>query len=183
MVPKFVLSIFAHQRSLTSVIYAHKKLFPFSNVNQFKLLFCCGDRIDIVHMSKECHFQAPWHTESRFKDWLQSQAVTTTAYCKLSRKIIDIKKMGVSTLDLHTYGKKHKNIVATLVSATPINTHFGGITLVLVSVYLRWILCVRRCWMTEFPVWPFQRNVDPWEKRKCSNQYCSAFFSNFHRCS
>ena len=84
-----------HQRSLTSVIYVHKKIFSFSNVNQFKLLFYCGD-------SKECPFQAPWLTESRFKDWLKSQGVTTTAYCKLARKIIDIKKMGVSTLDPHT---------------------------------------------------------------------------------
>ena len=77
-------------------------------------------------MSKECQFQAAWHTESRFKDWLQSQPVTTTAYCKLCRKIINIKKMGVSALDSHAKSKKHKNTVATLVSATLINTHFAG---------------------------------------------------------
>ena len=34
--------------------------------------------------------------------------------------------MGVSALDSHAKSKKYKNIVATLVSATPINTHFAG---------------------------------------------------------
>ena len=48
-------------------------------------------------MSKECLFQAAWLTESRFKDWLQPEPVTTTAYCKLNRKIIDVKKKGVYT--------------------------------------------------------------------------------------
>ena len=72
-------------------------------------------------MSKECHFQAAWLTESRFKDWLQSQPVTATTHCKLCRKTINIK-MGVSALDLHAKSKKHKNTVASLVSATPINT-------------------------------------------------------------
>ena len=78
-------------------------------------------------MSKECHFRADWLTESRFKDWLQFQVVTTAAYCKLCRKIIDIKKMGVSALDSHAKREKHKNTVATLVSATPINTNFEGL--------------------------------------------------------
>ena len=58
--------------------------------------------------------------------WLQCQPVTTTAYCKLYRKITNIKKMGVSALDLHAKSKKHKNTIATLVSASPINTHFAG---------------------------------------------------------
>ena len=34
--------------------------------------------------------------------------------------------MGVSALDSHAKSKKHKNTVATLVSATLINTHFAG---------------------------------------------------------
>ena len=41
-------------------------------------------------------------------------------------KNIDIKKMGVSALDSHTKSKNQKNTAATLVSATPINTHFAG---------------------------------------------------------
>ena len=88
-------------------------------------------------MSNECHFQATWLAESRFKDWLQSQPVTTTAYCKLCRKIIDIKKIGVSALDLHAKSKKHKNTVANLISATPINSHFAGMIKSQFSVYLR----------------------------------------------
>ena len=126
VVPKFVWSTFAHQRSLTSVIYAHKKWFSFSDVSQLKLPFCCRDSMDIANMSKECHFRATRLTEWRFKDWLRSQPITTTAYCKLCRKIIDIKKIGMSALDLHVKSKKHKNNIATLVSATPINTHFAG---------------------------------------------------------
>ena len=92
-----------------------------------KLPFCRRDRIDIANMSKECHFQAAWLTESKFKNLLQSQLVAATAYCKLCRKIIDIKKMGVFALDLHAKSRKHKNTVATLVSASPIKTHFACI--------------------------------------------------------
>ena len=81
VVPKFVWSTFAHQRSLTSVIYAQKKWFSCAEMIQLKLPFCCRDRIDIANMLKDCHFQAAWLTESRFKDCLQSQPVITTAYC------------------------------------------------------------------------------------------------------
>ena len=77
-------------------------------------------------MSKKCLFQAACLTESRFKHWLQSQPVTATAYCKLCRNIIDIKKMDVSALDSHAKIMKHKNTIPTLVSATPINSPFAS---------------------------------------------------------
>lgn len=70
VVPKFVWSTFVsfclseiYLFCLTSVIYAHKKWFFFSDMIQLKLPFCCWDRIDIANMSKKCLFQAACLTE------------------------------------------------------------------------------------------------------------------------
>ena len=179
VVPKFVWSTFAYQCSLTSVIYAHKKWFWFSDVIQLKLPFCCRDRIDIANMSKECQFQAAWHTESRFKDWLQSQPVTTTAYCKLCRKIINIKKMVVSALDSHAKSKKQKNTVATLVSATLINTHFAGL-IKSQFLYIWDEFFVFRDTEWQNFLYEHSREMSAHGKNlKCCNQYFSQYFAQY----
>ena len=75
LVSNFAWSTFAHQHSLTSLIYQHKNDFPFLmwfSWNFHFVLFCLSNlfSIDTADMSKECLFQAAWLTESRFKDWL-----------------------------------------------------------------------------------------------------------------
>ena len=176
VVPKFVWSTFAHQRCLTSVIYAHKKWFSFSDVIQLKLPFCCRDRRDIANMPRLAHrikvqgqvaVSASNHNsilQALYKNYRyqEDQCVCTWRACRKQEALEYHSNFGFCDTYKHSFCRYDK---------------------VPVSVYLRWILCVQRCWVTEFPVRPFQRNVDPWEKLKFSNQYYSVFFSNFNRCS
>ena len=50
--------------------------------------------------------------DPRFSDWLQKIDSKTKAQCKLCFAVIDISSVGVSALNSHAKGNKHKQIIS-----------------------------------------------------------------------
>ena len=66
---------------------------------------------------KKCHFQNEWLTNEEYSNWVQVVPKNRSRVkCSLCKTEIDISNMGVSALDSHAAGKKHKQIASAAVS-------------------------------------------------------------------
>ena len=66
---------------------------------------------------KKCHFQNEWLTNEEYSNWVQVVPKSRSRVkCSLCKTEIDISNMGVSALDSHAAGKKHKQIAIAAVS-------------------------------------------------------------------
>ena len=66
---------------------------------------------------KKCHFQNEWLTNEEYSNWVQVVPKNRSRVkCSLCKTEIDISNMGVSALDSHAAGKKHKQIARAAVS-------------------------------------------------------------------
>ena len=68
---------------------------------------------------KKCHFQIEWLANEDYSNWVQAvpndRSRVKCSFCKTE---IDISNMGVSALDSHAAGKKHKQIASAAVSSS-----------------------------------------------------------------
>ena len=68
--------------------------------------------------AKYCHFKPEWLHNEKYSKWIQpSKSTNKKARCSLCEVEFDIANMGVSALDSHAAGKKHKSRVQTSSSA------------------------------------------------------------------
>ena len=66
---------------------------------------------------KKCHFQNEWLINEEYSNWVQAVPKNRSRVkCSFCKTEIDISVMGVSALDSHAAGKKHKQIASAAVS-------------------------------------------------------------------
>ncbi len=65
-------------------------------------------------MPGNCVFQGIWLTQPLFKDWIGRAQDKHAAHCKLCKKDFSIRIMGITALNSHTKGDKHKQAVRNL---------------------------------------------------------------------
>ena len=68
---------------------------------------------------KKYHFQNQWLANEDYSNWVQAVLNDgSRVKCSFCKTEIDISNMGVSVLDSHAVGKKHKQIASAAVSSS-----------------------------------------------------------------
>lgn len=67
-------------------------------------------------MPGNCTFNTAWSEMTNYKDWIQPDTDKNRAWCKVCSKSIMLKTMGVTALDSHRRGSKHKEKIKIIMS-------------------------------------------------------------------